>query len=1670
MSKEVEERVLEMRFDNSQFERNVSQTMSTLDRFKQKLNFAGAHKGLETIGAAAQNVNMSGLGAGVEEVRARFSALQVAGVTALTNIANSAYQTGVKMAKALTIDPITTGFNEYETQINAVQTILANTKSKGTTIDDVNGALDELNTYADKTIYNFTEMTRNIGTFTAAGVDLDKSVTSIKGIANLAAVSGSSSQQASTAMYQLSQALAAGKVQLMDWNSVVNAGMGGQVFQDALKRTAKNMGHDVDGMIKKYGSFRESLTKGEWLTADVLTETLTQLSGAYTEADLISQGYTKKQAQEILELADTAEQAATKVKTFTQLWDTLKEAAQSGWTQTWEIIVGDFEEAKSMLTNISDTLGAVIGASAEARNELLQGWKDAGGRSDLIDGFANIYEALKGILKPINEAFREIFPPITVEHLVSFTKRFKEFTENLIIGSKTADSLKRIFKGVFSVFDIGRKVLMSIADAIANLLGSDGVASLGTFLLDTLASLGDFFTSLNERFDTDGFSGVLSGLVTGISDLLVGATGHLEGFGDVLTYIGDIIASVAGKIWNALKTVFGWITENISAGDIFAGLAGGGIFMASKKISGFIDNIVDAVKGLFGKESGLSDLKEKFGDILGSVHDSLNAFSTGVKISSLVSIAIAVGILSASLKTISKIDAGNIVKSLMAIGSMLGMLSWTMKSVTKSLGTYGSSGVVKAGFSLMLVAGAISILANAMEKISKMPLKDIGKGLVGIAGGLIGLSAGLKIIGKTKISLSTSVAMMALAVSCNILGDALKKFGGLSWDEIKRGLVGMGGALTEFVAAMVILNKFGGGKSIFGSIGILIAVQSLKKMADGLKSFAEMTWDEIKRGLAGMGGALAELGIVIGGLGKFAGFSSIFSSGAITIVIQGLDDLAEALKKFGEMTWDEIKHGLVGMGGALTEVATVTGILGKLTGFSGILGGGSILIAVQSLGDIADALKKFGEMTWDEIKRGLVGMGGALGEIAIVSGTLGGLTGFAGLIGSGSILLAVQGLGDIADALKKFGEMSWDEIKQGLAAMGGALGEIALGGFLSTLSGIGALAISEIASSLGTLADSVKKWKDVSVPEILGVQLGSLANGVEKFTLAGMGASALSEASASLGVMADSVKKWVGVTVPEGLGTKLKSLADGVEKFTLSGLGASALADAAPAVGTLATSIKKWKDVSVPENLESDLSSIAKGVKAFSFAFAGGWSMSALVKPLGELPASIKKWSDVTIPEGLESSLKFLASGVKAFSFAFVGGWSMETVIGPLASLPDSIKKWNGVTIPEGLGASLKSLADGIRPFATMGDISGASTSVSILVSSVKNLSEINISGISSKMDTLAESIVKLGSSSSISANINGLGQKIVNGLLAPIKNASGKFTSAGANMILSIAKGSSTKQAALISRLRSIMASAINTVTSYQPRFQVIGITLMSRFINGVISQRAIASSILTSVLATAVTTMTCYYQSFYSAGSYLVDGFAAGISANSFKAEAKAKAMAEAAEQAAKEALDINSPSKVFRKIGMSIPEGFIAGITKLGGAVSRASSGMTDASVDTVKNAIGNIANLLGSDVDMNPTIRPVLDLTDIRSGASELGSMFGSPIGTLSTVGTINSMMNGRIQNGAESEVVSAINKLRKDLGNATGDTYNFNGLTYSGDAELDNAFKTIVRYAKLERRV
>lgn len=1092
MSTTIDERVVEMRFDNKQFEQNIQTSLSSLDKLKKSLNLEGAAKGLETVNDAANKCsgNMSPLSNAVETVRVRFSALEVMAITALQNITNSALAAGKNLVSAFTIDPIKTGFEEYETQINAVQTILANTSSKGTTLDQVNNALDELNHYADMTIYNFTEMTRNIGTFTAAGVDLDTSVAAIKGIANLAAVSGSNSQQASTAMYQLSQALAAGTVKLQDWNSVVNAGMGGQVFQDALKETAKVHGIAIDEMIKDEGSFRETLSKG-WLTSDILTETLAKFTGDLNEDQLRTMGYTDDQIKSIMEMGKTANDAATKVKTFTQLFDTLKEAAQSGWTQSWEIIVGDFEEAKELLTEVSDTFSAVINASADARNKMLQDWKDLGGRTMMIEAVKNVFEGLVSVAKPVREAFNEIFPPMTGKQLAEITERIRDLTAKFKMGEESSKNLKNTFKGVFAVLDIVGQAFKAVAGGVGELIGlflpaGNGVLSLtgsfGEYLvkLDETVKKTDIFgkavstvvdivktvitfvktagekvkefgKAAGEKFDFPGFElfhsflervhDRMAQIGDGAGKMKSGVIVAFEMMGEalekckflkVMEALWTAVKVIAGGIADAVGTMMGTLAEKLGNADfsgvldILNSIAVGGIALS---VSKFLKSVTEPLEGLNGVLEGVTG-------ILDGVRGCFEAYQTNLKAGTILKIGAAIALLAGSIVAISLIDSDKLSASLGAITVLFANLLGAMAIFNKISSDTGK--ISKACTAMIAMSVAVSILAGALKKVSDLDWGELARGLVGIAGLTTIVVASSKAMASSqKQVMKGATSLIIFGAAIKILASACEDLSKLQWDELGRGLTGVGVLFAE-IAVFLRVAKFNG-KMISTATGIVILSAAMKVLASACKDFGQMEWSEIGKGLAGIGGLLAELAVFTNLAGNA---KHVMSTGVALIAIgAAMKIFASAVKDFGQLQWDEIGRGLTAMGGALAEVAIAVNLMPK-----NMIGIGTGLVIVGgALETIANCMSKFGGMQWEEIGRGLTVMGGALAELAIslnfMKGTLG---------GSAALLVASGALAVLAPVLSILGALSWEAIAKGLISIAGAFTIIGVAGAVLT--------------------------------------------------------------------------------------------------------------------------------------------------------------------------------------------------------------------------------------------------------------------------------------------------------------------------------------------------------------------------------------------------------------------------------------------------------------------------------------------------------------------------------------------------------------------------------------------------------------------------------------------
>ena len=1473
MSTTVDQRVVEMRFDNKQFENNVSSTMSALDKLKQGLKFKGASEGFENITAAANKVDFSQMEYASYQAGFQIRDVWTKVASFLENdIAGGIISTGKRMVAALTIDPIKTGLSEYETQINAVQTILANTESKGSTLEDVNTALDELNTYADKTIYNFTEMTRNIGTFTAAGVDLDTSVNAIQGIANLAAVSGSTSQQASTAMYQLSQALSSGTVKLMDWNSVVNAGMGGQVFQDALKETARVHGIAIDDMIEENGSFRETLQEG-WLTADILTETLSHFTMAAEEGSkqwneykksLMDSGYTEDQANAILKLSNTATDAATKVKTWTQLWDTLQETAQSGWTQTWEILLGDFEEAKSLFSDMYGTLSPLIEASSAARNELLEGWSDKGGRTMVVESLFNAIQGLINIVEPIKEAFTDIFPPTTADQLVSMTKWLKNLSESFknafAAGSENAEKLKRTFKGLFAVVDIVKQALSAMFNAIKPIFG--GIGDLSGGILDLTASWGDWLVNLNETIKKSGiFEKIFGTLGQGISGIIavikeLGTwVGAIFGTGfeivqGILARVGDRISQIGGAfgimshttaaavgamgatlansaffklmegIWSIVTGLTKGITNMFSemgkgiAGTDFSGildlintLSIGGIALFLKKLTDGFGDMID----------GINDISENVVGILDDVRGCFTAYQESLKAKTLKEIAIAVAILAGSIFVISLIDSGKLTSSLAAIAALF------------------------------------AELLASVQIFSKMD--SLGKGSTKAVGVMIGMS-----------------------VAVLILASALKKIGSLNPTQLLTGLVGVVALAGTMVVAMSALNKYAP-NAVKGAMQMILFATAVNILASACVKLSSIGFWEMAQGLLGVGVLLAGISIFLNNT-KLQG-NAISTGLGIVALAAGMNILASAVAKFGSMSLATLGIGLLGLAGALTVITVAMNFMP-----ANMLSTGIGLLAVSAgIAIMAKAMATLGQLDIAQMGIALLGLFGALAMLTVALNLMNGT-----LAGAAALLVAAGALAILAPVLKILGGMSLVEVGMALLTLAGAFVVIGAAGYL--LAPVAPVILS-LAGSLALMSLS-----------ILGFGAGLILIG------AGFSAIAIGITALATGITGGVVAIVAGIT----------AIITGIIQMI-------------PAI----------------------IVAIGQGIVAICGIIVA--AAPALAEAIIAILLAVVALLDECVPPIVECVVKLI-----------------------LAILQ---------TIAANISKIVQAAVD-----LVVGFIDGISKSIPKVIDAAFNLVISFINGLADSIDKNTPLVVEA---------IDKLFNSLVNAAVTVLTGGVSSLIKAGGNLISGLIQGITKCTGDLVD------------------------------------------------------------------AGKDIINGFIKGIKSTISKVGDAASEIGKTALNSIKSFLGIKSPSREFMKVGKFADEGMAKGLSRNVGTIIDATKDVGGTMLDSMRNTIANIGDLVSADVDSQPTIRPVLDLSAVSAGAGQISGLLGTPsVGVLANVGAINSRMSAR-QNGANSELISAISDLKKSIGQSSGNTYNVNGINYSEGDGVAEALETIIRAARVERR-
>ena len=1120
----VDERIVKMVFDNSDFAQKIQGTINSITQLNkatdQVANNSGS--GISAMSKAFQQAEITATQAGFH---IRDVWLKVASILEY-QIAGKIINVGKKIASAMTFEGIADGFKEYELKMGSVQTIMAGT---GASLEQVNGYLEELNRYSDKTIYSFADMTNNIGKFTNAGVELEDAVLAIKGIANEAARSGANANEASRAMYNFSQALSAGYVKLIDWKSIENANMATKEFKDTLLEMAVACGtveKGEDGMYKvlsknaQGATMKESIsaTKNfndslayQWMTTDVLTKTMkvyatdvrdmTQAEKEAYEAELKQMGLSDQQIAEFEKLGSAATDAASEVKTFSMLIDTLKEAIGSGWAQTWEILIGDFEEAKRLWTEVSNVLGGLIDETSKSRNELLKGWDALGGRAVLLNSLKRAFEAVLAVVKPISEAFRNIFPPMTAKKLLDITKSIQRFSASLMISEETANKVKQAASGFFAIFDIGAKFVSALVKAL--LPATKGVSSIGGLFLDLAARIGNFLTKVDIVITkTDLFNRVfkkigdtikpvidiIKGGFSGAKDLVVA---FLDGFNEkagTAVASGSLLKGIFESIGNGLKNLFKRIQ---SLSPLFSGLLS--LIKGLGNVLGTVfKQIGDSLSGInFGGNgaAGLSSLfnallsggimyslysgvkqfskfGEGFNQVLDGLGNALDSFGKKIGSETLLNAAKAVGILAASLIAVSLIDSNKLTGATAAITALVGSL-----------------------------AGAITLLMKATNSFSTKDVSKtfsiFGKDLFGInASKMIEMSVTLGAVSKALVAMGTAVLLMS--VGLKVVSSAAE--GGHLWDSFA--VVSL--MLAELTGVVILLGKFGG-KANKGAGQLMKMTEALILMAAALKIVSSVVesgvaWQSLAI-LSIMLGELTGIVLLVENFGKYkmTGMAALISLAiSLNLCVIALKSVSDALGTEGNHIWESL--GIITL--MLVELAAITVLMSKFGGFAALGGAGAImaaaavLILVQSLKQINDLLSGSDNHVWQAL--------GVIGASLVILAA--GLAAMSGSIpGAAGLLVASAALVILGGALKIMGSLSLAEIGKGLLAMAGSMIILAAGLTAMVLALPGAAALVVAAAGLTILAGVLKVLGGMKIGEIIqalaamAVALGGIA-------------------------------------------------------------------------------------------------------------------------------------------------------------------------------------------------------------------------------------------------------------------------------------------------------------------------------------------------------------------------------------------------------------------------------------------------------------------------------------------------------------------------------------------------------------------------------------------------
>jgi hypothetical protein len=950
----VDDRIVNMQFNNKQFTQGASDSQKALENLEAALGNAGSGGGLDKMAA------------GVDNVSSRFGALKVAAIASIATIATRVTNAGIEMVKSMTLDPIMAGFKEYETNLNSIQTIMANTGKK---VGVVNTYLNELNHYSDQTIYNFSQMADAIGKFTAAGVKLDPAVSAIKGMANFAALSGAGVQQLNTAMYQMSQALSTGTIRLMDWNSLANAGMGGANMRKVLMETNKTLGDNgvlMDASIKQYGSFRDSLTSG-WLTADTFNKSMKVMAGqtlksgktvAYTVEQLQKMGYSKDAAKELNKLSQAAIDSATKIKTFTQLIDVVKESIGSGWAKIFQDLFGNFDEATKLWTHVGNVITGSIGGIFKSIDHLLIAWREAGGYTDLWTGFGNIFKTLGNLIHPFVVAFQTLLPTAKDAGgaLAGATSGFAAVTGWIEKASRNADALIPVLVTVINAFKTGAANVSDLVRSLAPLLP---ILSKVRSYISGLASEGvniasNFIGGLVQGLDASALKDAIINLATSMIDWIKGALG-IHSPASTMVPVGiyivqgiaqgliDGLSYLSQNMGEIVKTVFeyvGGLFKGFNAMDwtsLFNGILTGSLLVMAKKTMEF----VDTWKGFGNNMQGIFD----------ELGNSMKAWQNSLKSKMILEIALAVGILAASIIALSMVNPKKLAIGLGAVTVMMGVLSGTLLALSK---IESDKQMAILATSLLVISAAMIQFSTAVVILGKQDMKTLEKGIASFAIVLGLVTGALLALSATKgTAAGSAAAVIGIATAIVILTSAIAIFGNMDLMTLVKGIGAMAlvlGLLTGSLLALGLVKT----TPAAGAAMILMAT-AITILTSAVAIFGNMDLKTLAKGLGAVAIGLTLMTVSLLALGAMG--PAVLAGGAAMLLLStAMLQMSAVILVLGAAPWSVLGKGILFMALALTvfiaagfaAIAAAPGLL-ALGVAVGLVGAGMALAGVGML-------------------------------------------------------------------------------------------------------------------------------------------------------------------------------------------------------------------------------------------------------------------------------------------------------------------------------------------------------------------------------------------------------------------------------------------------------------------------------------------------------------------------------------------------------------------------------------------------------------------------------------------------------------------------------------------------------------------------------------------------